>query len=158
MATFAVFNQPEPPPSFLSKSHRFHVGAHLSHGEVTHVTGAKWTQLWSGEEGSSLAVFLTPGTGWEGGMWPELVHEWSPGWGPRGGSCSFPQEAWSDAPPAAAQEQPAAVLNPRGRQLERQRGTTERSLGTLGEPMDQDYNLWIFGSVKSDSPIILQPV
>lgn len=68
MATFAVFNHPAPPPSFLSKSHQFHVGAHLSHGEVTRVTGAKWTQLWSGEEVSSLAVFLTPGTGLEAGM------------------------------------------------------------------------------------------
>lgn len=41
--------------------------------------------------------------------------------------------------------------------LDPRKQTAERSLGTLGEPMDQVHSPWIVGTVTSHIPIALNP-
>lgn len=62
MVTFAVFNHPAPPPSFLSRSHQFHTSAHFSHGDVTRVSQEPSGPSYGmGKKVQALTVLLTPG-------------------------------------------------------------------------------------------------
>lgn len=72
------------------------------------------------------------------------------------GELLFPTRSPDDAP----QEQPRSSRQPPSiHEGDHSRSRDNREIsGDTGEPIDQDYDLWIFGSVKSDIPIILKPV
>lgn len=111
-------------------------------------TVKKRKKLLGGRRQLKLTVLLTPGTGLEVSLWPKLVQcKGSPGWKTHGNMAQSQKPTSKDVPPGASGIYPASTKET----LIKQRHG--RSLGTLGKPLDQVHDLWIFGFLSPSIPI-----